>query len=269
MADTKYLQRAGRNNLAYAYTEPDEEGKNLPTVMFCGGYASDMQGTKALYLEQQCKERGQGFVRFDYGGHGLSGGEFKDGTIGSWKDDSLAIMDHIDAEQFIVIGSSMGGWIALLIAGERTDKISGLIGIAAAPDFTRDIKDGLTRDQKDAMENLGYIEEPNDYSDEPYIFTKALLEDGEKRCLLDQEHTFPFPVRLLHGMEDTDVPWQVAFRIKNSIIDGDVDVTLVETAGHSMSRDEDLALIDTRVREISDIEESPVNSVKSAGHNPK
>jgi pimeloyl-ACP methyl ester carboxylesterase len=251
MSDTEYLYREGDNDLAYVYTGPTDKGRDLPTVIFLGGFFSDMQGTKATYLEQQCKERGQAYVRFDYSGHGLSEGEFKDGTIGSWKNDALAIIDHIGAEKYVVVGSSMGGWIALLVAGERISKISGLVGIAAAPDFTRDLDEKFTEEQKEEMASRGYVEIGHDYGDDPYIFTKGLLEEGENQCLLDKEHVFNFPVRLVHGMEDNDVPWQVAFRIKNAIIDGDAEVSLVETGGHSMSREEDLELIDNKVKEVS------------------
>jgi pimeloyl-ACP methyl ester carboxylesterase len=132
--DCQYLKRPGKKDIAYHYVQPKGAGKDLPHIFFLGGFKSDMNGTKALYLHKRCEERGQGFLRFDYTGHGQSGGDFTDGTIGAWKQDALDIFDHVGAERVILVGSSMGGWISLLVAREREASIYGLIGIAAAPD---------------------------------------------------------------------------------------------------------------------------------------
>lgn len=241
-----YLRRPGQPDLAYRLLPAGAEGKSLPALMFLGGFRSDMEGTKALYLEKCCRDRGQSYVRFDYRGHGRSGGDFRDGTIGLWTDDALTVLDTLTSGPVILAGSSMGGWIALLLARQRPARIRGIVGIAAAPDFTRWISDGLTPDQRQQMDMRGFVAQPSDYSPEPTIFTRALLEDGECHCLLDRRTALPMPIRLIQGMKDPDVPWQTAWRIKKAI-DGDVEVTLVENGDHRLSRPEDLVRIDDAV----------------------
>lgn len=246
----QYLERKDRPRLAFCYRAGTVAG--LPTVMFLGGYRSDMTGTKALYLEEQCQLRGQGFVRFDYSGHGASEGKFEDGTIGIWKQDARAILDDVVRGRAVLVGSSMGGWIALLLALESSEQLAGLVGIAAAPDFTRTMHDDILNDaQRQELDVRGVLRIPNDYSNEPYLITKALIADGEQHCLLDRTHIFSAPIRLVQGMKDNDVPWQTAYRIKNVIKGGDVKVLLVESGNHRLSRVEDLALIDAQVREVS------------------
>lgn len=230
----------GPNGYDLAYVKA--KGK-APTLIFMGGYRSDMEGTKALHLEKIARDNGYGFLRFDYGGHGLSGGAFEEGTIGSWTEDALYMIDHIVDGDVIIAGSSMGGWIGLLCALKRPDRVKGLIGIAAAPDFTTWIEEELSDDHKTQLEEKGYFEEPNEYSDEPYIFTRALLEDGRKHALLHGPIELDIPVRLAQGMQDTDVSWQTAQRIKNAIIGGDVEVLLAEGGDHRFSRPEDLDLL--------------------------
>lgn len=249
-----YLQRS--NNLPrLAYRKFTGDTK-LPTVLFLPGFKSDMEGSKALYLEEQCKTRGQSFVRFDYSGHGVSDGEFAEGTIGSWLEDTLAIIDAVVDGPVILVGSSMGGWVSLLAAHERAERVAGLVGIAAAPDFTKDMQAARLSDQQmEEIAQQGYTELPNDYSDEPYIITKALIEDGNQRCLLDTEMPLMMPVRLVQGMKDEDVEWQKAHRIKNAITDRntDVEVMLVEDGDHRLSEPDQLELIDRQVTEINDI----------------
>ena len=238
----------GPNGYDLAYVKTP--GKS-PTIVFLGGYRSDMDGTKALYLEQLAKEQGYGFLRFDYGGHGVSGGAFKDGTIGSWTEDALFMIDHQTQGDLILAGSSMGGWIALLCALKRPERVKALLGIAAAPDFTLWIEEELTAQHRAELAEKGYFEEPNEYSDEPYLFTAALLEDGRKQALLGGEIALDIPVRLAQGMKDTDVPWQTAHRIKNAITGKDVEVLLVETADHRFSRPEDLELLGRTVLDLA------------------
>ena len=246
----QYLERPGRPRLAYRALPGG--GAGLPALVFMGGFRSDMEGTKALYLEEQCRARGQPYVRFDYGGHGKSGGRFEDGTISSWKEDALAVLDTVTQGPAVLAGSSMGGWIALLLAVERPERIRGVVGIAAAPDFTRGWHAALDPAAKARLEKDGFIAEPSDYSPEPYIFTRALIADGEKNCLLDRELALPMPLRLIQGMKDPDVPWQTAFRIKNAVA-GDVEVYLVGNGDHRLSQPENLALIDAQVRALSGI----------------
>lgn len=254
--DIQFLKSAGHEDLAYVYTPPDDNGgKDYPYAMFLPGFRSDMDGTKALYLEEACRKRGQGFIRFDYSGHGRSGGRFEDGTIGRWKEDARAILDHLvpQGRKAVLVGSSMGGWIALLLAKERPESLAGLIGLAAAPDFTLGIEAEMSAGQTEEMAARGLISVANEYSDEPYIFTKALIDDGRENLFLNGTvYDFPFPVRLIQGMKDSDVEWQTAHRIKNALSgDADADVLLIEEGDHRLSRPQDLDLIDVQLREIS------------------
>lgn len=249
----KYLERSDEPRLAYRKLEASAEGVNLPVIVFCCGFRSDMEGTKAQFLENKCRDRGQGYLRFDYRGHGASDGAFNDGTIGRWKDDALAIIDHITTGSVILVGSSLGGWIALLVALERQDRIKGLVGIAAAPDFTREIyHDQFDDKARVLMEKQGYVDVPSEYSDEPYRITKELIDDGERHCLLDSDISLTIPVRLLQGTDDTDVPWKKAYRIKNAVPDeGLVEVLLIENGDHRLSRLEDLELLDQQIQDLS------------------
>ena len=248
------LQREGKPNLAYVLTEFSEEGSDLPLVMFCGGYKSDMNGTKATYLEDVCKARGQAYLRFDYSGHGASDGAFEDGKIGSWLDDALDVYDAAGrGRPVILVGSSMGGWIALLFAVQRVGSLKGLIGIAAAPDFTKGLwEEELTEEQRQTIMEKGKLEIPNDYSDEPYIFTKVLFEDANNHMLLDGKHNIEAPMRIIQGMKDTDVPWQTAVRIQESFIGDDVETIFVDDGDHRLSRPEDLELLAKEVTRLSD-----------------
>lgn len=245
------LARPGQSALAYVYTESTGKGKKLPLLMFCGGYRSDMSGTKALYLEEACRARGQAYVRFDYSGHGLSEGRFEDGTIGQWKQDALDILNHIcPAGPVVFAGSSMGGWIALLLATSWKGTLKGLIGIAAAPDFTEDIYARLTPAQKAALEQDGLLDVPNDYSNVPYSFTYGLYDEAKKHLLLNKERPIDFPMCLIQGMRDQDVPWETAARIQKIFTGAEVDIVLVNDGDHRLSRPEDLDLIDREIRRI-------------------
>lgn len=247
----QYLERSEKPRLAYHSTPAGQGGENLPTVMFLGGFRSDMEGTKALYLEARCRDRGQAYIRFDYSGHGVSEGRFEDGTIGLWKDDALTVFDGLTREPVILVGSSMGGWIALLIALARPARVAGVVGIAAAPDFTREIFDGFNEEQKEILRAQGHVDLPSAYSETPYRITRALIEDGEQHCLLDRENRFAQPLRLIQGMKDDDVPWQKPFRLKQTAPESDIEVLLVESGDHRLSRPEDLELIDAQVMALS------------------
>lgn len=245
-----FLKRAGKPDLAYIYTPPRHA--HMPTLMFCGGYSSDMLGTKAAFLEERCMARGQGYIRFDYSGHGQSGGDFMEGSIGQWYNDALAVLDTLTQGPMIVAGSSMGGWIALKLAVARPERVKALIGIAAGPDFTGWIEDGFTPAQQAELAEKGYVEEPNAYSPEPYRFTRLLIEDGRKHFIMTGDMPFEGPVRLLQGMEDSAVEWQVAHRIKNALTSRDCDVYLIEDGDHSLSRPQDLALLDKTVVDLTE-----------------
>ncbi|MFP4314339.1 MAG: alpha/beta hydrolase family protein [Alphaproteobacteria bacterium] len=244
----QYLERPGKPSLAYHYTPPNDTGSDLPVIMFLGGFKSDMQGSKATFLEEQCKARGQGYVRFDYSGHGQSGGEFAHGTIGAWKQDAMDMFEHIDPHSCLIIGSSMGGWLALHLAIEYRARIKAMIGIAAAPDFTQDLwYNRLNDQQRQIVEKEGYVEMPNQYSEEPYIFTKALFEDGRAHFLMDKDQSLDIPITLLQGMADPDVPWETTTRIQNAFPRADVDIVLIEDGDHSLSRPEDLDVLNREI----------------------
>lgn len=247
------LRRPGAPDIAYVAVPGADTA--LPTVVFMGGYRSDMAGTKALFLEETCRARGQGFVRFDYRGHGQSGGDFEKAVIGDWLEDALAVCAHtVPAGDMVIVGSSMGGWIGLLAARDLGARVRGFVGVAAAPDFTRGLNAELTAADRAMLRERGRIERPNDYGPDAQFFTAELLAEGEAHCLLDAHPHYPGQIRLLHGMKDEDVPWQVAFRIRNAVTaDGGVVVTLVENGDHRLSKPEELALLDRQVQIVSGI----------------
>ena len=229
------LTLEGGASLAYHRIEPSEDSQ-APTLVFLGGFMSDMTGTKAIFLEEFARERGLGFVRFDYFGHGQSSGEFADGTIGHWKDDALAVIDQLTSGPLILIGSSMGGWIMLLAALVRKERLHSLVGIAAAPDFTRDLMWASFSDEiKQLIQDTGRFEQPTDYGDDPYIITKALIDDGLDHIMLDNPIRLTCPVRLYQGMKDADVPWQTALRISDQLESDNVELHFVKDGDHRMS----------------------------------
>lgn len=250
------LQREGLADLAYVHYVPEPNVK--PAVMFLGGFKSDMEGTKAIYLENQCRAAGQEFLRFDYSGHGKSGGAFEDGTIGSWLGDARAIMKMIQSKRVILVGSSMGGWVSLRLLQEFSKgnlgdiELSGLVGIAAAPDFTDDILKKMEDTQKREMAEKGFFSVGHDYGDDPYIFTQDLLDDGAQNRVLNTVCNVSVPVLLVQGMKDADVEWKKAEAIKRVFIGENTRVFYVEDGDHRLSRPEDLDLIWGRVCEIVD-----------------
>lgn len=248
------LHRPGAPDLAYV-AHPGARA-DLPTVIFMGGYRSDMAGTKALFLESACRARGQSFVRFDYRGHGQSAGDFAAAAIGDWRDDALAVCAHaVPDGDIVIVGSSMGGWIGLLVAQALGRRVRGFVGIAAAPDFTRDLNAHLTAADHVMLREKGHIERPNDYGPDAQFFTARLLAEGEAHCLLDKNPHYHAQIRLLHGMKDADVPWQTSFRIRNAITaDGGVTVILRENGDHRLSTPADLDLLDRQVRIVSGME---------------
>lgn len=246
-----FLKREGAPDIAYIRTKGENDA--LPTVVFLTGFRSDMMGTKAEFLASSCAERGQSFLRFDYRGHGQSGGAFEDGTIGLWLSDALAAIDALTTGPVVLVGSSMGGWIALLAALARKERVCGLIGLAAAPDFTRDIPNRMSEEQKAQMAAEGFISLPNDYDDRPYIIARTLLEEGENHCLLHAPVAIDCPVRLIQGMKDAEVPWQTAHRICNAITGEDKKVYLREEGDHRLSTEDDLVLLEKLVVELSQV----------------
>ncbi len=223
-----------------------------PGVVFLGGFMSDMEGTKAIYLEGWARDQGRAFLRFDYSGHGQSSGVFADGCIGEWADDAQQAILELTAGPQILVGSSMGGWIALLMAKRIPQNISGLVGIAAAPDFTEDsMWDGFSDDQKAAIIETGQLALESDYSDEPYIITKKLIEDGRNQLVLRTPLNLPFPARFLHGTADTDVDISVALRLLDHAAGNDLRLTLVKGANHSFSEPENLSMIRRAIHAVT------------------
>jgi pimeloyl-ACP methyl ester carboxylesterase len=223
-----------------------------PGVVFLGGFRSDMSGTKATHLEDWARGRGRSFLRFDYTGHGRSSGAFEDGCIGDWARDAADALDSLTEGPQILVGSSMGGWIALLLARWMPERIAGIVGIAAAPDFTEDsMWAGFTPDQRRTLEEGGRIEVPSAYSDEAYPITARLIEDGRRHLVLRTPLELPFPVRLLQGMADVDVPVPVALRLAEQASCADLRLVLVKGADHRFSAPDELVLLGQTLDELS------------------
>lgn len=220
-----------------------------PAVVFLGGFKSDMAGTKAVFLQDWARAEGRGFLRFDYSGHGESSGAFEDGCIGDWFEDACAAIGLIEGP-VVLVGSSMGGWISLLVARAMPQKVVGLVGIAAAPDFTEDgFWAGFDAAQKAELEREGRVALPSDYG-EPYIITKRLIEEGRERLVLRTHLGLPFPVRLVQGTADTSVPVAWGTRLLEHIDSPDARLTLVKGADHSFS---DAACLPVIVRAIEEV----------------
>jgi len=222
-----------------------------PGVVFLGGFKSDMTGTKAIYLEEWAKRAGRAFLRFDYTGHGESSGAFEDGSIGDWARDAVVAIETLTEGPQVLVGSSMGGWISLL-ASKRLDRVKGLVGIAAAPDFTADgMWESFDEEQRAVLMRDGRLELPSEYSDDPYVITKRLIEDGAENLVLRSPLALPFPVRLLQGTADEDVDVSVAMRLMEHAESPDLRLTLVKGADHRFSDDACLAMIERAIEEVS------------------
>jgi pimeloyl-ACP methyl ester carboxylesterase len=212
-----------------------------PGVVFLTGYKSDMTGDKAVRLDSFCRARGRAFVRFDYYGHGASSGWFTEGTIGRWADDAVAVLDHLTEGPQVLVGSSLGGWIMLLAALRRPERIAGLLGISAAPDFTEDlISISLSKEQKAILARDGVVPVYSPYDPEPTPVTRLILEEGRNHLVLRDKIPLDCPVRLIHGMNDPDVPWQTSLRLAERLCSSDVEVVLVKAGAHRLSEAHDL-----------------------------
>ncbi|QDC01792.1 alpha/beta hydrolase [Mesorhizobium sp. 8] len=219
-----------------------------PGVVWLGGYKSDMLGTKAETLGAWAKRQGHAFLRHDYSGHGESGGAFADGTISRWLAQSLAVFDRFTAGRQILVGSSMGAWIALRMAQELrkagADRVAGLVLLAPAPDFTAElVEPQLTDGQKKALAENGYFEEPSEYSDEPYIYTRALIEDGRDNLVMTGPIDTHCPVHILQGLADPDVPPAHALKLASLLPADDVTLSLIPQGDHRLSRPQDLDML--------------------------
>lgn len=242
-AETPTFVTPQKRRIAYHIT--DGTG---PAIVFLGGFKSDMGGTKAVHLEQWARASGRAFLRFDYSGHGESSEAFTDGAIGDWFEDACAAIGLL-AGKVILVGSSMGGWISVLIARAMPEKVAGMVTIAAAPDFTEDsMWAGFSDAQKTEL-MAGQVVLPSDYG-EPYIITKRLIEEGREQLVLRDPLSLPFPVRFLHGTADADVKLSVALRLLDHAQGPDMRLTLVDGADHRFSDETCLALILTSVEDV-------------------
>jgi pimeloyl-ACP methyl ester carboxylesterase len=223
-----------------------------PCVVFLGGLKSDMQGTKAVFLEEWARREGRAFLRFDYSGHGESSGAFTDGCIGDWAQDTLAAVGALTTGKIVPVGSSMGGWQSLLLCRAIPERIAGLVTIAAAPDFTEDgYWASFTDSQKQQLEKIGQVELPSDYM-EPYVITRRMIEDGRNQLVLRSPLDLPFPVRFLQGTADTAVSIATAVKLLEHATGPDMQLQLVKDADHRFSDDRSLGLMQTAVQEVLD-----------------
>jgi pimeloyl-ACP methyl ester carboxylesterase len=210
--------------------------------VFFGGFRSDMTGTKAMALDAWARRTGQGFVRFDYFAHGQSSGAFRDGTIGRWLDDALAVIDTVTDGRLVLIGSSMGSWLSLLAAKHRPGRVVGWVGIAAAPDFTEDLMlQRLSAQDRETLQRDGELRRPSRYSDEPDILTWRLVEEGRQHLVLRAPLRIDGPVHLFHGMKDPDVPWELSQRLMRHLDSPDVAATFTRDGDHRLSTPADIA----------------------------
>jgi pimeloyl-ACP methyl ester carboxylesterase len=231
-----WLARPDGLRLAYRH-----RAGNGPTIVFLPGYMSDMMGGKALALDGWAAREGRAMLRLDYAGCGESDGAFEDGTLASWRDDARLVIDALVPDgPLVLVGSSMGGWLALLLAQALGNRVTGLVGIAAAPDFT---DWGFDDAQKATIQRDGKLVEATPYGDQPYVTTRAFWEAGEALRLLDAPIAVDCSVRLLQGQDDPDVPWQIALRVAERVRSADVQTILVKGGDHRLSRPQDIALL--------------------------
>ncbi len=228
-----------------AYRQSSAKKQNKYGLIFLGGFKSDMNGTKAQAISRYAEEKGCDFIRFDYSGHGNSSGEFIDGTIGLWLQNTLKIIDELTNDQpQILIGSSMGGWIMFLAALARPERIAGLVGLAAAPDFTEElIWDCLSDQQRKTLDEKKLIEYNNEFCEDAYPIAYDLIKDARQHLLLNKTIDLDIPIRLIHGMQDKDVPYQTSIRLAEKLISKDVQVHLLKDSGHRLSSPQELDFI--------------------------
>jgi pimeloyl-ACP methyl ester carboxylesterase len=232
----QFLPPAGGRSLAFRRL-----AGRKPGVFFLGGFHSDMTGTKAAALAAHCRAVGRAFVRFDYTGHGASSGRFEEGTIGGWLADALRVLDEAAEGPQVLVGSSMGGWIMLLAALARPERVRGLVGVAAAPDFTEELVwERLPEEDRRRLREEGFFVRPSRYDGKPYPVTRRLIEEGRAHLLLKGPIGVRCPVRLIHGMADGDVPWEVSLRLCGCLSGADVELTLVKGGDHRLSSPEDI-----------------------------
>jgi pimeloyl-ACP methyl ester carboxylesterase len=224
-----------------------------PGVVFLTGFNSDMTGTKAEALDAFCAESGRAFLRFDYFAHGASSGDFAQATIGRFLGDALAAIDQLSEGKLVIVGSSIGGWLMLLLARARPDRVHALVGIAAAPDATEDLMwHRMPFDLRERIITVGAARVPSRYSEEGYLITRKLIEEGREHLVMRAPLAIDCKVRLLHGMEDPDVPWQTSLTLAEHLSGADVQVTLIKDGDHRLSRESDIELLLRTVKSLID-----------------
>ena len=242
VATTGRLPGPHGHEIAYDQLAPARAG--APGVIFLHGLASDRAGNKAQALMAHCAGQGYGLLRFDMYGHGQSTGRFEDAGPSRWRDDALLVLDRLTTGPQVLVGSSMGGWIMLLTALARPERMAALIGIAPAPDFTEDLMwRELSESQRSAILKDGFVDVPGDYGNPPLRIGRHLIEDGRANLLLDKPIALSCPVRLIHGQNDASVPWQHSLKIAERVTGGDVRVTFLKDGDHRLSRPQDIAAI--------------------------
>ncbi len=248
MTNPDFITNERGQKLAYHYTPPKD--KTLPSVVFLGGFRSDMNGSKAMYLQDWAGRHGRGFLRFDYSGHGQSDGVFERGCIGEWATDAADVINTVTKGAQILVGSSMGGWISLLLAKRKTVKIAGFVGIAAAPDFTANMWDGMNDEQQKMLVADGAIDLPSDY-ETPYSISHKLILDGADNFVLNTPLAMAHPVRLLWGANDKDVSRGVTLRLLDHMEGADIRLYIVKNADHGFSSPPCLGLIQKAIHSVT------------------
>lgn len=243
-----FVSPQGRR-LAYRYAAP----KTGLTYVWLSGFKSDMTGTKVTVLEDWAKSDGHGFLAFDYSGHGVSGGDFEDGTISAWREDALAAIEGLTIGRLVLVGSSMGGWMALLAALALKMRVAAMVLIAPAPDFTQKLMwPEFSPEQQAEILEQGRTLRPSDYGD-PYAITRDLIEDGKQWALLDDAIDLTCPIRILQGMQDPDVPWRHAFKLVEALTSDELVFTLIKDGDHRLSRDQDIARLVSTCGELAEL----------------
>ena len=251
MIETKYHKLDDGQKLAFSQVNGDKNIKNLPGVVFLSGLKSDKEGTKAIFLSQWAEKNNRDFLRFDYRGHGASSGTFEETSISDWLEDTKNIVLSLTSGPQILVGSSLGGWIALLFAKLYPQKVAGIIGIAAAPDFTaKYARNNLTKDQRQELKTTGKLTFDSEYFEQPLVITQKLIEDGNQHLILTKNQCIECPVRLFHGSLDEDVPLSTSINILKSLTSVDMQLQIIKGIDHRFSTAECLELIKETVERM-------------------
>ena len=257
---TKFHKTDDGQKLAFSQVNGDKNIKNLPGVVFLSGLKSDKEGTKAIFLSQWAEKNNRDFLRFDYRGHGASSGTFEETSISDWLEDTKSIVLSLTSGPQILVGSSLGGWIALLFAQLYPQKVAGIIGIAAAPDFTAKYAiNNLTKDQRQELKTTGKLSFDSEYFEEPLVITQKLIEDGNQHLILTKNQCIDCPVRLFHGSLDEDVPLSTSIDILKSLSSVDMQLQIIKGIDHRFSTAECLELIKETVEQMLLGKEHPKN----------